>query len=49
VEWTAESDELTPTLKMKRRVVFERYAAEIDAMYGGTPQAAPQPEAVATS
>jgi long-chain acyl-CoA synthetase len=34
VEWTAESDELTPTLKMKRRVVFTKYAGEIDAMYG---------------
>ncbi len=33
-EWTAESAELTPTLKLKRRVVHENYAAQIDALYG---------------
>jgi long-subunit acyl-CoA synthetase (AMP-forming) len=33
VEWTAESGELTPTLKLKRRVIAERYAAEIEAIY----------------
>jgi len=32
-EWTAESGELTPTLKLKRRVIVERYAADIDALY----------------
>jgi long-chain acyl-CoA synthetase len=32
-EWTPESDELTPTMKLKRRVVHERYAEEIDALY----------------
>lgn len=31
--WTAESGELTPTLKLKRRVITERYAADIGALY----------------
>jgi long-subunit acyl-CoA synthetase (AMP-forming) len=34
-EWTAESAELTPTLKLKRRVITERYAKAISAMYTG--------------
>jgi long-chain acyl-CoA synthetase len=32
-EWTVDTDELTPTLKLKRRVIHERYAAEISALY----------------
>ncbi|GLX99671.1 MULTISPECIES: AMP-dependent synthetase/ligase [Actinoplanes] len=31
--WTPESGELTPTLKLRRRVVQERYAAEISELY----------------
>lgn len=34
VEWTAESDELTPTLKLKRRVVNTKYADIVDRLYG---------------
>ncbi len=33
-EWTAETGELTPTLKRRRRVIIDRYAAEISRLYG---------------
>ena len=33
VEWTAESAELTPTLKLKRRVVHANYADALDELY----------------
>jgi long-chain acyl-CoA synthetase len=32
-EWLPDSDELTPTAKLKRRIITEKYAAQIEAMY----------------
>jgi long-chain acyl-CoA synthetase len=32
-EWSIDSGELTPSMKLKRRVITARYAALIDALY----------------
>jgi long-chain acyl-CoA synthetase len=32
-EWTVEAGELTPTMKLKRKVIYERYANHVDNLY----------------
>lgn len=32
-EWTVESEEVSPTLKLRRRRIQAKYAAEIEGMY----------------
>ena len=34
-QWEPGGDELTPTMKLKRKPIDERYAAEIEALYSG--------------
>ena len=33
-EWIPGGDELTPTMKLKRRPIAEKYAADIEELYG---------------
>ncbi|MEV4477545.1 AMP-dependent synthetase/ligase [Nonomuraea sp. NPDC049504] len=35
VEWTAETEELTPSLKLKRRIIHSKYADIIEGLYSG--------------
>ena len=42
-EWSIDSGELTPTGKMKRKVIMEKYDAEIEKMYSDEPNGKYQP------
>jgi long-subunit acyl-CoA synthetase (AMP-forming) len=35
-EWLPDSEELTPTMKLKRRGVLAKYGEEIEALYAGS-------------
>jgi long-subunit acyl-CoA synthetase (AMP-forming) len=35
LDWEPDGDELTPTMKLKRRAITAKYAAEIDRLYEG--------------
>jgi long-chain acyl-CoA synthetase len=32
-DWSPDSDELTPTMKLKRTPIARKYASEIEALY----------------
>ncbi|HKN94353.1 MAG TPA: hypothetical protein VJU60_08480 [Thermoleophilaceae bacterium] len=34
-EWLPGGDELTPTMKLKRKPIAEKYRADIEALYAG--------------
>ena len=37
VDWLPAGDELTPTMKLRRRPISEKYAADIEKLYAAVP------------
>ncbi|HSR23518.1 MAG TPA: long-chain fatty acid--CoA ligase, partial [Candidatus Eisenbacteria bacterium] len=48
-EWTVESEELTPTQKLRRRVIERKYASTIEELYAEPPAGHPVEEAPAAA
>ena len=46
VEWLPGGEELTPTVKLRRRAIATRYAGEIDELYSGSGRVSPGHEPV---
>jgi long-chain acyl-CoA synthetase len=42
-ELDADDGELTRTRKVRRRIIAERYAPLIEALYDGSPRSTPRP------
>ncbi|ASU36735.1 AMP-dependent synthetase/ligase [Mucilaginibacter xinganensis] len=42
-EWTIDGGELTPTGKIKRRIILEKFKTEIEQMYNGEAEHVPNP------
>ena len=42
-DWVADSDELTPKMSLKRRVIAEKYASKIEELYMTRREASPAP------
>jgi len=36
-EWTIDTGELTPSLKIRRKVILQKYAVQVEGMYEGVP------------
>ena len=34
-DWVPGGDELTPTMKLKRKPILEKYAAQVESLYEG--------------
>ena len=48
-DFTLEDGELTPSLKLKRNVVYDNYADDFDDLYAGSASAGEQPRRSSTA